>query len=150
MPLRPTNEFLRVQFFYRDNRRRQPFVRRTAGRADIGQKDTLPAAKRQIVGEPMEAKRAQATQMNVMPHDPLDGEQRELPVGLRSDKRAPGLIGMRQRPAVDPARHALQPAPLGIVVDGQSNPHLPCATRRKLRTKKNMSREKEPFCVLAL
>lgn len=80
--------------------------------------DRLPAAKRQIVGEPMEAERAQTAQMNVMPHDPLDGEQRELPVGLCSDKRAPGLIAMRQRAAVDPAHHPLQPAPLGIVVDG--------------------------------
>ena len=112
--------------------------------------DTLPAAKQQVVGEPMKTERAQATQMNIMPHDPLDGEQRELPVGLRSDKWAPGLIAMGQRATIDPAHHPLQPAPLGIVVDGQNNLHLPCAIRRKLRTKKNMSRQKEPFCVLAL
>ena len=65
----------------------------------------------------MEAERAQTTQMDVMPHDPLDRQQRELPVVFRSDKRAPGLIAMRQRAAVDPAHHPLQPAPFGIVVD---------------------------------
>ena len=80
--------------------------------------DTLPAAKRHIVGEAMEAERAQTTQMDVMFHDPLDRQQRELPVGLRSDNRVPCLIGMGQRATVDPAHHPLQPTPLGIVVDG--------------------------------
>lgn len=47
LPRHP-NEFLRVQFFYRDRRWRQQFVRRTAGRADIDQKDP-----EQIVCQPL-------------------------------------------------------------------------------------------------
>src|SRR3546814_13283885 len=59
----------------------------------------------------MPRERTQSAQMNVMLHDPLDGEQRELPVG-RCRRRLP-----RPRTAIDATHHSFQPAPLYVVVD---------------------------------
>src|SRR3546814_12404111 len=55
--------------------------------------------------------RTRSAEVNVVPHDPLDGEQRELPVG-RCRGRLP-----RPRTAINATHHPFQPAPLHVVMD---------------------------------